>query len=99
MPDSLHPVKVIVMTPDCGPVTSPVFVSALHISFDPPTVSKRLALLVDVNGLPNGPLNSGNADADAPENAITAATVARPSPPTRMRFISSPLLATGLSDG
>jgi hypothetical protein len=58
---SLQPVKMIVIEPVCGPVISPEFVAAVHVTAIPPTVSRTLGLLLDVNVLLNGPLNSGRA--------------------------------------
>src|SRR5437868_2721543 len=78
---SSHPESVIVAVPVFGPVTSPVPLSAVQVIVAFLTVSSVVTPLFDVNGVGNGPTNSGSAaDAEAAVVAINAsvAMVQRP---------------------
>src|ERR1700680_1034993 len=82
-----HPVKVIFMVPDLGPVTSPLPLSALQVITAFLTVSSVVMPLLEVKGVGKGPVNSGNAaDADAVTPALSAsmAILQRPSVLTRV---------------
>jgi len=46
-----QPVNVIVSAAVDGPVTSPLLVSAVHVTLNPPIVSSVIPLLTALNGL------------------------------------------------
>ena len=58
---NVQPVNVIVTLPVFGPLISPASVLAAQITRFPPMPRSRVGPLVDVNGFPNGALNSGSA--------------------------------------
>src|SRR6202035_1826849 len=92
-----HPVKVIVIVPVLGPVTSPLPLSALQVITAFLTVSSVVMPLLDVKGVGNGPVNSGNAaDADAVAPAPSASMAIQQRPSVLTRVISDGSFAVAL---
>jgi hypothetical protein len=74
--------------PAFGPVISPTLTSLLHFTFVPPTVSRSVAPLFELNGFGNGPDHSGNAEADDAAAALIASAKMRQSATVLRRVIA-----------
>src|SRR5450631_1282041 len=88
--EEVQPVNAIVIVTSFGPRTSPLAVSAVHLSLTLVAVWSRAALLTAVKGMPGGAASSGSAADAEPALTANAAVAAMRMPSALMGVIMVP---------